>query len=351
MHNVLDKRLFTIIKKCYQEKFWESFDDSHLIALHLPKEKEPIFISIMGKEAEAYGFLIYRGYKELAYLYHALNRPDDSSIPLIYQDCLAIYFEDRQDLQQAEYHRIKESGVKFRGRQAWPILVDFKPGYLPSIYQENNILWLIHCLECFYDTAIDLRERLHIFEQTEIQQLYAFPGRAYDQDMNHHTRLFEVPDIYRQGITINSFGSYPLIVSDFELLRVQQLPFKQTIWEMDLSTVQLPTEGSDNQLHPARPFYPFLFMMADEGTQEILTLNLLKTDDVEAFQRSLIRLFINKDCRPTAICIKNNIQTVYLHAYFSKLLESLSIDIHVSDSLTVIDFLRADLGDVTLTDD
>lgn len=350
MANVLEERLFSIIKKCYHEKFWESFDDAQLIALQLPKEKEPLFISIMGSSGDPYGFLIYRGYKQLAYLYQALNEPTEDGLPL-QQNCLAIYFEDRENLKAPEYQRIKKSGITFRGRKAWPIIVDFTPGYLPSIFRDTHHLWLIHGLECLYDTAKAFRQDMSRYDREEIEQFIAFPGRTYDTDRKHEDRLFKVPSIYRQGINKESFGRYSLTLSDFEILRAQKLPSKAGRWEMDILPIQVPTDLGENNQVLDRPFYPFLFILADPTEQDILSLQLLKADDVEEFQRSFVHLMINKDYRPQSISIKDSKQRVYLYAYFSKLFEHLEITLHIQEELAMIDSFSEELTEMTFQEE
>lgn len=353
MSNLIDRRLFSIIKKCYDANFWDFLDNSQLIAIQLPQEKEPIFISTIGHEAKARGFLIYRGYKQLAYLYQALNKAknDEDYLGTVQQNCLAIYFENREILSKEEYQRIKSSQVSFKGQKEWPVLVDFKPGFLPAPYEENDFLWLINALEKFFDTAQEFINNLSIFDKEEVINFTAFIGRQYGYDGQYKTKLFEVPQVYREGTPTDYVGPHPIYVSHFEILRARQVPVKRTIWELDLHHVRTPTEKSAKGPGVSRPYYPLLFIVADEATQESLYLDLIKKDDVAAFQRNLVRLFIKNNVRPTAICIHKKVDSMYAQSYFEEILKELDIDLHIRESLPIIEYIKKALNKISLIEE
>lgn len=351
--NLLDKRLFSIIKKCYDANFWDFLDSSQLIVIQLPQEKEPIFISTIGQETKARGFLIYRGYKQLAYLYQALNKAknDHSYLGPVQQNCLAIYFENREILSKEEYQRIKSSHIPFRREQEWPVLVDFKPGFLPVPYEESDFLWLIHALEKFFDTAQDFIDNLSIFDKEEVVNFTAFIGRQYGYDGQYKTKLFEVPQAYREGTFPDCVGRHPIYVSRFEILRAKQVPVKRTIWELDLHQVRTPTEKRKKGFGVSHPYYPLLFIVADEATQESLYLDLIKKDDVAAFQRNLVRLFIKNNVRPTAISIHKKDDSMYAQSYFEEILKELDIDLHIRESLPIIEYIKEALNKISLIEE
>lgn len=352
MSNLLDNRLFSIIKKCYDANFWDFLDHSQLIVIQLPQEKEPIFISTTGKGTEARGFLVYRGYNQLAYLYQTLNKTENDENNLGRQNCLAIYFEDREILSKEEYQRIKSSNVSFKGQQNWPILIDYKPGFLPAPYKEDNFLWLINALEKFYETAQDFINSLSIFDKEEIINFTAFIGREYGYDGQYKTKLFEVPRMYRNSASSACReGIHPIYLSHFEILRARQIPVKRTIWELDLHHVYTPTEKSTKDSDLSRPYYPLLFIVADEATQELLYMDLITTDDVVTFQRKLVRLFIKNNIRPTAISIHKKGDFMYAQSYFEKILKELDIDLHIRESLPVIAYIKEGLNKISLIEE
>lgn len=350
--NLLDKSLFSIIKKCYDANFWDYLDSSQLIVIQLPQEEEPVFISTLGQKTKAHGFLIYRGYQQLAYLYRALNKKKNEADHLgpVQQNCLAVYFENPEILSKEEYQRVESSHISFN-KEEWPVLIDFKPGFLPAPYEESDFLWLISALEKFYDTAQEFIYNLSIFDKEEVVNFTAFVGREYGYDGQYKTKLFEVPQIYREGIPSDYMGSHPIYVSNFEMLRAKQVPVKRTIWELDLHHVRTPAEKNPASSGRSRPYYPLLFIVADEATQESLYLDLIKADDVAAFQRNLVRLFIKNNVRPTAICIHKKNGCMHAQSYFEEILKELEIDLHVRESLPIIEYIQQALNTISLIEE
>ncbi len=132
-----EKQLFSLAKKLYEEKFWNDYWDTNLIAIQLENQKEPIMISILGKSEQHYGFLFYRNSEELTYFFDMVEQSNlrEHRTPmemLQLQKCLALEYENRLDLDKEAYQRIKSSGIPFRGKKNWPVFVDYCPGYYPS---------------------------------------------------------------------------------------------------------------------------------------------------------------------------------------------------------------------------
>jgi hypothetical protein len=112
---------------------WEWMLDSDLFAVRDPESGQIGYCCVMGNLGEHYALAVYlgadglRGYEEVASGAYA-ERPAQA---LFAQRCLMVSFEDRELLDKESYAQIKALGRKYRGRQAWPELRDYTPGYLP----------------------------------------------------------------------------------------------------------------------------------------------------------------------------------------------------------------------------
>jgi len=56
-------------------------------------------------------------------------------------------FENRNELRQKDRDLIKQLGLKFRGRQAWPMFRSYRPGFWPWYLEAWEVRFLTHALE------------------------------------------------------------------------------------------------------------------------------------------------------------------------------------------------------------
>ncbi len=55
-------------------------------------------------------------------------------------------FEDRDLLSNEDRKQIKDLGLAFRGKNAWPVFRQYEPGYNPWFINDEECIFLTHAL-------------------------------------------------------------------------------------------------------------------------------------------------------------------------------------------------------------
>src|SRR5438128_101559 len=111
---------------------WEWMMEADLFGVQNPETDEIGFISVMGMAGEHYAIAIYLGSHGL-YGFWALQNAGSSAPPekVLEIPQLQASFEERNVLDKKDLETIKRLGLKFRGRQTWPMFRSYRPGFFP----------------------------------------------------------------------------------------------------------------------------------------------------------------------------------------------------------------------------
>lgn len=141
-------------------------DDSDLFAVRDPETGEVGYCSIMGGIGEVFALSMFLGTQGLEG-YHKLLagelKPSDLKTITLMR-CLLASFEDRSSLDRRDLAVIRELGLEFRGRHAWPQFRSFQPSYAPWYLTGPKARFLTIVLEQAVDVAARVRKGLDLFE-------------------------------------------------------------------------------------------------------------------------------------------------------------------------------------------
>ena len=142
------KALFEAITKVKNIAPWEWMYEDDLFAVKNPETDEVGFVSVMGTIGEHYAISVYLGERGL-YGFWDLHQsaPDISHQKILEIPQLQAYFEDRNFLQSRDRDLIKQLGLKFRGRQSWPMFRSYRPGFSPWYLESDEARFLQYVLE------------------------------------------------------------------------------------------------------------------------------------------------------------------------------------------------------------
>ena len=132
----LPKYTYTLmsLKSIYLLKMWNYFTDEDLIKIKVGEVN--IYIDVLGNEGKCYGYSIYHGDDGLCD-YQSLREftnKENSSVVMSLQNCLTVYFNEYQDLNDEELVIIRKSKLEFEEGE-YPSILMFNEGKFPS----NNI--------------------------------------------------------------------------------------------------------------------------------------------------------------------------------------------------------------------
>jgi hypothetical protein len=144
---------------------WTWMEEMEIFGVQNPETDELGFVSVMGALGEHLSIAVYQGPEGLCRfweLFHAEPTGDEGEILSIPH--LQASFEDRGELTDRDRDVIKRLGLKFRGRQAWPMFRSYRPGYFPYYLVAHEARFLTHALEQTLEVAPRIREAPRILE-------------------------------------------------------------------------------------------------------------------------------------------------------------------------------------------
>ena len=278
------KTLYDLAKQFKTLGPWEWMYDGDLFGVQHPETGEIGWCCVLGNLGQVFGLVVYRGTEGVdGFLkIHSgevdIQEPDSPH----YQKCLMASFEDRDHLEQEDRDIIKQLGLKFRGRGAWPLFRNYEPGFVPWFITSDDATFLMYALE----QALDVASR---FAQDE--------GLLYpDHD---GTCLVRTPRKTGEGIIwrdeytkLPPAPLAPPLHDRIDEVRVQRIK-KQSktthaVWEIGYCYAPTPIREKRDQ----RPFYPKMLAVLEQENHLALTVHLAEgNNDVTEFREHLLGLF------------------------------------------------------------
>lgn len=291
------EKLYQAAQKFFDEACWEYMSDSDIFGVKDPISGEINFCCVMGLAGEHFALAAYLGVEGLdGYLKIAIGEFFGGQIEALnHQKCLMASFEDAEELEKSDKEIIKQLGLKFHGKNSWPLFRDFLPGFLPWFLGANQVKTLTAALEQAVEVA-------KIFKENR-KSLSSPDGK-----------LFLTRELIASGQWTNAWRELPLkkekdfIVLDEmiekEKSRCQKI--KQStnscgeIWEIDYSLAPMPVakEKSD------RPYFPKTLLCADQKSFLVLGVNLIQTVDNKEARNFLLNTIEKTKTKPLSLQVK-----------------------------------------------
>lgn len=268
------KALFEAAVAFQQLKCWEWMSDDELFGVQHPETGEVGYCCVMGELGEVLALNVYPGSEGLASYRNIREMANQGELDhvrgrfalLSSQWCLMASFEDRANLHERDLRVIRTLGLKFRGKNAWPMFRSYRPGYVP---------WFLSAAEVRLLT-VALQQAVHVAGQTRINP--ELLGSVHEADWNVLIRKREA-GVWKDVREPAPTHEPPVVVPHINELKLTQLkkadyPSVGT-WETDC--IVLPSSIGEGP----RPYYPTMFpVLTSEGMA--LGMEMFKPGEVEA---------------------------------------------------------------------
>lgn len=272
-------QLYQLMARVKELAPWMWMDESEIFGVQQPETGALGFVSIMGMAGEHFAIAVYQGAEGLYGILDfatSVARPDPQQLLDVPQ--LQASFEDRDVLDKQDRALLKQLGLKFRGANAWPMFRSYRPGYMPWFVSAAEARLLIHALAQTLEVAPRLRENPALLNA--------------ENDPADETYLVRVPQ--QQGDTLiwtDQMRRVPppeptsiRIMLDKEVVnQLKQTPQRQLTLEVELTS--LPTGIAERG---ARPFRPYLLMLADSRSGMIVGTELMHPEPSLAEMRGQV---------------------------------------------------------------
>ncbi len=162
------RRLYSAALAFKQEAPWEWMEEDELFGVRDPETDEIGYVSIMGILGEHLALGLYLGSEGLDGFWRMhLGGLEGDPFLLLEVSQLQASFEDRETLDDQDREVIKSLGLKFRGRQAWPMFRSYVPGRAPWFLTPQQARFLTVALEQAMDVIHRLEKDPDLLEPEE----------------------------------------------------------------------------------------------------------------------------------------------------------------------------------------
>lgn len=314
---------------------WTWMYDSDIFGVQDPVSGEIGYCCVMDALGEMFALALYLGSEGLeSYMRIASEPPPDPSEAfeeLMSQKCLMASFANRDELSKEDRQVIKRLGLKFRGRNAWPLFRSYRPAYHPWHLTADEARFLTLALQQAREVCPRFREDPALFDPP-----------------NDEIWFVRVPEETEEGLSWRDAWLEPAPLEEEELpdvpldeLRLARLkkatPLMQAVWEMDFFLSPTPVQDEKGE----RPYYPYMIMTVDHGSGFIFGTDLASPETYLAeFSERFLALAERLERLPAEVWVKKEEAYDLLEPFTSRL----GIDLYLVDYLEALEEAQAALG-------
>jgi len=244
---------------------WQWMWDSDVVCVQNPAGDEEGYCVVLGRNKEFFGLDVCLGEEGLEG-YIRLQEgmvPPDAMDAIHIKNCLLVSFDDRKDLEKEDFKVIKELGLTFCGRDAWPKFRRYEPGFFPWYVSEAQAIFLTHCLQQVTDVAIRFKGNSDLLEPKGKGKYFTRVCGKKGQNVIWHDAWVK-PKTLRKVVIVHNEGDEDEINKVFGKAKQTNM-----IWEADYFWAPVPIrEGKE------RPYFPVMYMLSDQESYFIFDTEL-----------------------------------------------------------------------------
>ena len=326
------RRLYQALIRIKEIAPWEWMTETDIFGVQDPETDEIGFVSVMGMLGEHLALAVYRGAAGLYSFWAFEEMPDDVPAEAILgMPHLQASFEDREVLTNKDRELIKQLGLRFRGRQAWPMFRSYRPGYLPWYLEPQEVRHLTHALEQAAEVALRFKEDPALLEPIDEESYLVRVPRQVDGELVWEDKIVSVPPPEPEGISV--------VMDPQALEYVKQLPQGEHTLEADLFVFPIHIQDRG-----ARPYMPHMLLVVESESGFILGSELLEPKQGLAeiwgsVPMQLVQQLANLGTRPREI----RVQSFQLFALVQLLAKELGFEVKQAPRLRSLEHARQSL--------
>ena len=329
------KKLYNAAFKMKENECWNIFNDNDIFGIKDPETGMIGYCSVMGRLGEHYGLAVHKGTRGLEGL---LSMQDGNIEPTLMgalqaQNCLMASFEDRKYLDGNDHKIIKKLGLKFRGPNSWPVFRDYTSGYHPWYLNSSDVRFLTLALEQTVHIYRRIGEDPDLLNNNEDSH---FLVRVLGSDGIEWKDEWLYPEPPTPDTRDPDFGEVPELKDLMERIRKNK--------KLGIDTWEIGTFFSLKSVREGhgRPYYPKMFVYADNGTG--LILSFLPTEPTY-YQAIFLHHFLSYLAKADELPGKIFTSDEEIISLLLPLAKELDIDLIKSDRLPVVEEFRNEMAE------
>lgn len=289
---------------------WDFLWDSDLITIQLPEREEPIFCSVMGRIGECYGIGVYTGYESLNGYYRLAKADITEENPnvsfLFLQNCLMVYYGDREELEKEDRDVLKALDIRFRGRNQWIYFRQMQTGYIPWFINAEEAELLTKTLQNLHLSCRCLAESKISVDFEGGETLYCEFSKENNQWLTISKPMPSIPIVKRK-----------LVVTD-DLMFARLKKQKKTTVQLEFEWTYFPSPIQENK--EQRPYFPRMLLLVDKQSGFVFDTRLVDANqEIEHDVIDILNHYIMTNGRPSKIYVRNEEMSSYVDDFCTKL--------------------------------
>jgi hypothetical protein len=302
---------------------WEWMEDSDIFGVNDPERGETGYCSVLGAGGELYGLLVYLGSEGLALLEgiqsQTLSARDEDFHAM--QKCLALTFDDREMLDKNDLAIIKNLGLKFRGRQAWPSFRSHLPGFAPYYLNGSEARFLNLALRYSMGVAERLRKEPDLLVPPA-EGSYLVGSLTRNRGGETWKDQWIKPKPFTPAIA-------PLLIDELRIARIKSRARKENVaWEIDFFFGPFTVEEGE------RPFVPYVALYAVHKEHHILGFTIAKHSEFpQIFTDNFLGTLEQIGVLPETVMVRKDAA----HDLLRPILDRLGVKLRRAKSLKAVD--------------
>ncbi len=328
------RKLYDAAIEFKKAQCWNWMSESDIFGVKDPETGVIAYCSIMGNMGKFFALAAHLGAEGLKNILDMVTSEDDYfDDPEIgfNQKCLMVSFEDRDMLSREDRAVIRELGLKFRGRNEWPLFRNHTPGLFPWYIDSRECRFLVQVLEQAVQVALRcrLKGKEFLYDKTSGALLTRVSRKCPDGV------VWEDSYIKPEPIT-PKYVSFKL-TDELSLHRLSKLNRNKSIsWEIDTFFYPMPLNDNGK-----RPYFPRACLVVDANNGMIVTLEMVRSIETEGYVLvdRLLKLIENYRFIPARIYVQRY-ETYY---FLKELAQQLGIKLMMTSGLSALNEARFSL--------
>lgn len=290
------RKLYEVAIEFKRVKSWEWMLDEDVFGIQNPEDGEIGYCCIMGNLGEVFAIAVYLGAEGLeGYLKIQSGEIDETDPDVLHcQKCLMASFEDRDYLQKEDLQLIKKLGLRFRGRNEWPVFRSYRAGYVPWFLTKREASFLTIAIEQAIDVALRFREDEDLLTPPDENKcLIRVPDKIED------IVLWE--DRWLEPVHAEESRMFNDTIDEVRVQRIKQKAVRtDSIWEIELAYAPTPVREGKR-----RPYFPRMFAVMDHRSMMALDFQISEiSSDASEFRDHFLAFLEKMETLPQEILIR-----------------------------------------------
>lgn len=307
---------------------WTWMYDSDVFGVQDPASGEIGYCCIMGALGEVFALAVYLGSEGLRSYIRVAAQPGpledfiETMEVALMQKCLMASFGARKELTNADHRVIKSLGLKFKGRNAWPLFRSYRPAHFPWYLTADEARFLTLALQQAREVCLRFRENHALLDPPQEDLWFVrVPEKTEQGFVWKDTWLTPAP--FEEEVPIELIDELRLARFTKEARRVQ------AVWEVDLFF--LPTAVQEEK--DERPYYPYMILLVDHESGFILGSDLVAPGvHLTEFAGRFLTLAERVECLPVEIWTRKE----ELYDLLEPIVSRLGIELYMVDELEAL---------------